>query len=318
MRIAVFGATGLVGSLMIKIIEERIKDSIELYPFASEGNRFVNFRGKEIEVIPISDENIPKLDFALFAVESDISKMWKDSFLRKGAIIIDNSSAFRLNNDVPLVVPEVNLEDIRQHKGLIANPNCSTIQLVIPLKALMKFNIKRVFVSTYQSVSGAGRDGLNAYLYEKENKLYERTPFNRKIFDNLIPQIGDFKDRYCTEEWKIINETRKILHFDDLIISATTVRVPIEFCHSQTVEIDLEYGNFEDVENSLKTFRGIVYKNDDYFTPIEVINKDEVYISRLRKHLFLNNSYLFWSVFDNLRKGAATNAVQIMEALIGL
>jgi len=314
MKVAVFGATGLVGSLMIKLLEKF--DDIELYPFASEGNRIIKFKNKELEVIPISENNIPKLDFALFAVDSDISKLWKDSFLRKGAIIIDNSSAFRLEKDVPLVVPEVNLEDLKYHKGLIANPNCSTIQLVIPLKALMKFNIKRVIVSTYQSVSGAGRDGLNAYYYEKENKFYEKTPFNKRIFNNLIPQIGNFNNGYCVEEWKIINETRKILHFENLIISATTVRVPVEICHSQSVEVDLEFGNFEEVENAIKNFKGIVYTNNDYFTPLDVVNKDEVYISRLRKHLFLDRTYLFWSVFDNLRKGAALNAIQIMEALI--
>ncbi|MEO0159834.1 MAG: aspartate-semialdehyde dehydrogenase [candidate division WOR-3 bacterium] len=317
MKIAVFGATGLVGSVMLKVLEERIKEHIEIYPFASEGKKVIKFKNKEIEVIPISENNIPKLDFALFAVDSELSKKWKDSFLKKGAIIIDNSSAFRLDNDVPLVVPEVNIEDLKYHKGLIANPNCSTIQLVIPLKALMKFNIKRVFVSTHQSVSGAGRDGLNAYLYEKENKIYERTPFPRRIFNNLVPQIGEFQNGYCVEEWKIINESRKILHFKELIISATTVRVPVENCHSQTVEIDLEKGSFEEIENTLKTFNGIIYSNNSYFTPMDVVNKDEVYISRLRKHPFLQNTYLFWSVMDNLRKGAATNAIQIMEVLIG-
>jgi aspartate-semialdehyde dehydrogenase len=316
MRIAVFGATGLVGSLMIKLLEERIKENVEIYPFAKESGRFIKYKNKEIEVKPISKSEIPKLDFALFAVDNELSIKWKDAFLSKGAIIIDNSSAFRLEKDVPLVVPEVNLEDLKFHKGIIANPNCSTIQLVLPLKALMKFNIKRVFVSTYQSVSGAGRDGLNAYHYEKENKNYEKTPFDRKIFNNLIPQIGSFKNGYCTEEWKIINESRKILHFENLIISATTVRVPIEFCHSQSVEIDLEKGNFQEIENSLKEFKGIVYNNKNYFTPIEVVNKDEVYISRLRKHPFLENTFLFWSVFDNLRKGAALNAIQILENLV--
>ncbi len=317
MRVAVLGATGLVGSTMLKVLEERIKENIEIFPFASERNKVVKFKNKEIEIIPISENNIPRLDFALFAVESEISKIWKDCFIKKGAIVIDNSSAFRLEKDVPLIVPEVNIEDLKYHKGLIANPNCSTIQLVIPLKALFKFNIKRVFVSTYQSVSGAGRDGLNAYLHEKNNKTYRKSPFKKRIFNNLIPQIGDFEYGYCTEEWKIINESRKILHFENLIISPTTVRVPIENCHNQVVELDLEYGSFEDVENAVKTFKGIVYQKEDYFTPIEVVNKDEVYISRLRKHPFLNNTYLFWSVMDNLRKGAATNAVQIMEALIG-
>ncbi|MCS7245194.1 MAG: aspartate-semialdehyde dehydrogenase [candidate division WOR-3 bacterium] len=315
MKVAVFGATGLVGSLMIKILEEKF-DNLEVYPFASEGGRTIKFKEREIEVKPISEYNIPKLDFALFAVDSFLSKLWKDAFLKKGAIIIDNSSAFRLDKDVPLVVPEVNIEDLRFHKGLIANPNCSTIQLTIPLKALMKFSIKRVSVSTYQSVSGSGRDGLNAYHFEKEGKTYEKTPFSNVIYNNLIPQIGNFQNGYSEEEWKIINETRKILKMDNLIISATAVRVPIEFCHSQSVEVELEKENFDLVEDAISNFSGIVYKNNGYFTPRDIVNKDEVYISRLRKHPFLDNVYLFWSVFDNLRKGAALNAIQIMEALI--
>lgn len=315
MKVAVFGATGLVGSLMIKILEEKF-DNLEIYPFASEGGRTIKFKGKEIEVIPISENNIPRLDFALFAVDSSLSKLWKDSFLRRGAIIIDNSSAFRLDKDVPLIVPEVNIEYLKFHKGLIANPNCSTIQLTIPLKALMKFSIKRVSVSTYQSVSGAGRDGLNAYYFEKEGKTYEKTPFNNVIFNNLIPQIGDFSYGYSEEEWKIINETRKILKMDNLIISATAVRVPVEFCHSQSVEVELEKGDLNLIESAISNFLGIVYKSESYFTPKDVVNKDEVYISRLRKHPFLDSVYLFWSVFDNLRKGAALNAIQIMQALI--
>ncbi len=315
MRVAVLGATGLVGSLMLKVLEERFGNSVEVVPLSSSGGRTVKYMRKELETLP-SDTFTDKVDFVLSAVDAETSRRLNPRFAERGAVVIDNSSAFRMEEWVPLVVPEVNPEDIRWHKGIIANPNCSTIQMVVALKPLEDaFGIERVFVATYQSVSGAGRDGLRAYEFELKGQKYENSPFPVPIVGNVIPAIGTLRDGFYTEEWKLINESRKILHRPDLKISATAVRVPVPVSHSEAVEVDLKSNpSPQEVIEAIKSGKGIVYV-DGLLTPDMAAGRDEVFVSRIRRHPVLESTYDMWVVADNLRKGAATNAVQILEIL---
>ncbi len=307
MRVGIVGATGVVGKTLIKILEKerRVK---ELIPFSSgRSEKYLNFRNREIKVRKIKD--IPEMDFVFFCVEADIAEKIFLIFHKKTKLIIDNSSAFRLKKGIPLVVPEVNPEDIKKHKGLIANPNCSTIQLVIPIKALEKFEPLYIFVATYQSVSGAGKDGIEALKYERNGKNYKNSPFEIRIHDNLIPKIGEIKQGHSKEEWKIILETRKILK-KKFQVYPTCVRVPVENCHSQSVFIKFKENVKENkILKALENFPSIkIYEN--IITPLHVKGKDEVYISRIRVYEG-TKTLSFFSVSDNLRKGAATNAYQI-------
>ncbi len=316
MRVAVLGATGLVGSLMLRVLEERFGDSVEVIPLASSGGKVVEYMGKELETLP-SDTFTDKVDFVLSAVDAETSRRLNPQFAERGTVVIDNSSAFRMEEWVPLVVPEVNPGDIRWHKGIIANPNCSTIQMVVALKPLEDaFGIERVFVATYQSVSGAGRDGLRAYESELKGQKYENSPFPVPIVGNVIPAIGILRDGFYTEEWKLINESRKILHRPDLKISATAVRVPVPVSHSEAVEVDLKSNpSPQEVIEAIKSGKGIVYV-DGLLTPDMAAGRDEVFVSRIRRHPTLESTYDMWVVADNLRKGAATNAVQILQLLV--
>ena len=324
-NVAIVGATGNVGRKFLEILAERNFPVKNLYLFASKrsaGSK-VTFKGKEIIVEETCDENInnKKLDFALFSAGGDVSLEFAPKFAKIGAVVIDNSSAWRMDPKVPLVVPEVNPEDIKWHNGIIANPNCSTIQAMPVLKAINdKYGLKRVIYSTYQAVSGAGMQAIKDL--EDGYKGIEPKKFPYPIAGNVLPHIDVFLDNgYTKEEMKMIQETRKILHDENLKITATTVRVPVVNSHSESINIELEK-EFEvsDIFELLSNTEGVVvYDNTKelkYPTPLAVTGKDEVYVGRIRRDFSVDNGLNLWVVADNIRKGAALNAVQIAELMI--
>ncbi len=306
---------------MLRVLEEKVAPQIpvDLYPLASKrsAGRKVTFFGREYEVRDVED-GIPRVDFALFSAGSSVSRMYAPLFVDRGAIVIDNSSAFRLDPKVPLVVPHVNPEDLYGHSGIIANPNCSTIQMVIFLKPLLDaFGVEEVHVVTFQSVSGAGYSGVLALEAEEEGGVFDDTPFPRRIHRNVIPQIGEVHEGYSQEEWKMLNETRKILH-RDIPVNATAVRVPVKVGHSEAVHVLLgSTPPIEDVHAVLDEFPAIVNLRDDYATPVDVEGRDDVFVGRLRFHPENPRLLSAWVVADNLRRGAATNAVEILLRLVG-
>lgn len=327
MNIGVIGATGLVGEKVVQILDERNFAVKKLLLFSSEksaGAKMV-FRGEDIEVALLTKESFKNLDIAFFALEENLAKQWIP-VARKECLVIDKSSAFRLAQDVPLVVPEVNAEKIKEHKNLIANPNCTTIPLVVVLAPLHKeFGLKRVIVSSYQSVSGAGRNALHELIYETEvlamgEKIVKDADsvFTAPIAGNIIPQIGKFdKHGYTSEEQKVIEETRKILDLPDLPISATCVRVPVRIGHCESVNIEFEKEASPDkVFKTLKAADGVkLVENDKYPMPIDAEGNDDVLVGRIRNDSAFENGIGLWLATDNLRKGAATNAVQIAERI---
>ncbi len=320
-NVAIVGATGNVGRKFLEILEERNFPVKELYLFASKrsAGKTLKFKGEDILVEELCEANIEnkKIDFALFSAGGSVSLEFAPIFAKHGAVVIDNSSAWRMNKEVPLVVPEVNPEDVKWHKGIIANPNCSTIQAMVALKPLYdKYGIKRIVYSTYQAVSGAGIQGI-LDLQEGTTKKF---PY--PILGNVIPHIDVFLDNgYTKEEIKMIEETKKILHDDNLRITATTVRVPVLNAHSESINVELnsefELENVIDLFNSSK---GIIVHDDvenlKYPTPLELSGKDEVFVGRIRRDFSLDNGLNLWVVADNIRKGAALNAIQIAEILI--
>lgn len=324
-NLAIVGATGMVGRQFIDILVERNFPINEVYMFASKksANSIIKFGNKEITVEELNEDNIKskKIDIALFSAGGDISLKYAPIFAAQGAVVIDNSSAWRMDPSVPLVVPEVNAEDILWNKGIIANPNCSTIQAMVALKPLYdNFGIKRVIYSTYQAVSGAGVQGLK----DLEDGLKGEKPkkFPRAITNNLIPHIDVFLENgYTKEEMKMIEETKKILHDDKLKVTATTVRVPVFYGHSESINVELnEAFQLDHLKDVLKNFPGIVVQDNleelEYPTPLECQGKDEVFIGRIRRDFSVENGVNLWVVADNIRKGAALNAVQIAEYLI--
>ncbi|EJT6474637.1 TPA: aspartate-semialdehyde dehydrogenase [Clostridium perfringens] len=320
-NVAIVGATGNVGRKFLEILEERNFPVKELYLFASKrsAGKTLKFKGEDVLVEELCEANIEnkKIDFALFSAGGSVSLEFAPIFAKHGAVVIDNSSAWRMNKEVPLVVPEVNPEDVKWHKGIIANPNCSTIQAMVALKPLYdKYGIKRIVYSTYQAVSGAGIQGI-LDLQEGTTKKF---PY--PILGNVIPHIDVFLDNgYTKEEIKMIEETKKILHDDNLRITATTVRVPVLNAHSESINVELnsefELENVIDLFNSSK---GIIVNDDvenlKYPTPLELSGKDEVFVGRIRRDFSLDNGLNLWVVADNIRKGAALNAIQIAEILI--
>ncbi len=324
-NVAVVGATGNVGRKFLEILEERNFPINEFYVYASKrsAGSTLKFKGKDYTVLETCEDNIKgmKIDFALFSAGGDTSLEFAPIFAENGAIVIDNSSAFRMDPKVPLVVPEVNPEDLLWHKGIIANPNCSTIQAMVPLKALKeKYGIKRVIYSTYQAVSGAGMQGI-ADLEDGVKGIAPKK-FPLPIAGNCLPHIDVFTDNgYTKEEMKMIKETRKILHDENLKVTATTVRVPVLNSHSESINVELE--NSYEIEEIFEIFnntKGItVYDNikeEKYPTPLEMSGEDDVFVGRIRRDFSIDNGLNLWVVADNIRKGAALNAVQIAEVLI--
>ncbi len=324
-NIAIVGATGMVGNKFLEVIEERNLPVGDCYLFASKksAGKVVNFFGKQLTVIELTRENVialaGKVDYALFSAGGAVSKEYAPLFVEIGATVVDNSSYWRMNDDVPLVVPEVNPSDAFLHHGIIANPNCSTIQAVVALKPLYdKYGIKRVVYSTYQAVSGAGVLGVE----DLKSGTDEPKKFAHKIAFNALPHIDVFeKDGYTKEEHKMINETRKILHDDALKITATTVRIPVFFGHSESINVEFEKPCDRDgVLTALENFNGIVVQDDTahdiYPLPIYAEGRDEVFVGRIRIDDSVESGVNLWVVADNIRKGAATNAVQIVELLM--
>ena len=323
-KVAIVGATGLVGRTFLKVLEEK-KLPIESYSlFASKrtAGTKITFLGKEYEVQELTENSFDSgFDFALFSAGGDVSKKYAPIAANKGCTVIDNSSYFRMDKDVPLIVPEVNFEDVYKNKGIIANPNCSTIQAMLPLKALDdKYKIKRIVYSTYQAVSGAGKNALDDLKNQDNSKPLKKFPY--PIFDNCLPHIDVFLDNgYTKEEMKMINETRKILHHPDLKITATTVRVPVSNSHSESINVEFEK-DFEltDLVRTLKSFPNIIVvdnpEKNEYPMPILANGHDEVFVGRIRRDESVKSGVNLWVVADNIRKGAASNAVQILEKLI--
>ncbi|GAE03600.1 aspartate-semialdehyde dehydrogenase [Clostridium botulinum B str. Osaka05] len=324
-NVAVVGATGMVGRKFIEILESRNFPIENIYFFASKrsAGKTLEFKASEILVEELKEDNIKnkKIDFALFSAGGDISKEFAPVFVKYGATVIDNSSAWRMNPEVPLVVPEVNAEDIKWNNGIIANPNCSTIQALVALKPLHdKYKIKRIIYSTYQAVSGAGLSGFN----DLENGYTGEPPkkFPYAIAGNILPHIDVFLENgYTKEEMKMIDETKKMLHDDSLKITATTARVPVFHGHSESINVELEKPfELEDIFEIYKNAEGIVLKDDVdnlvYPMPVDVAGHDEVYVGRIRRDFSLDNGLNLWVVADNIRKGAALNAIQIAEHII--
>ena len=323
--IAVVGCTGKVGRQMLTVLEERKLPYGKIVMFASKksAGSEITFDGKKYTVIELSEENIKanKTDIALMSAGGGTSKVFAPIFAANGTVVIDNSSQWSMDPDVPLVVPEANAEDALKNHGIIANPNCSTIQAIVAIKPLHdKYTLKRVVYSTYQAVSGAGMAG-SADL-ENGAKGIAPSKFNQPIFHNVIPQIDVFLDSgYTKEEQKMIDETRKILHAPDLAVTATTVRVPVPNCHSESINLEFEKPfDLDEVKRVLASAPGLVVMDDPsrcvYPMPCNCDNKDEVFVGRIRRDFSVANGLNIWVVADNIRKGAATNAVQIAQYLI--
>lgn len=322
---AVVGATGMVGRKMLQVLSERKPPIKNLYLFASarSAGKQIEFMGKSYTVIELTEENVRKthVDIALFSAGAGTSKVFAPVFADCGAIVIDNSSQWRTDPEVPLVVPEVNPDAIKRHHGIIANPNCSTIQAVVALAPLHKaFTIKRIVYSTYQAVSGAGVGGYS----DLENGLKGEAPkkFPKPIAGNILPHIDVFaEDGYTKEEIKMMFETKKILEDQSLRITATTARVPVYYGHSESINVEFEKPvTRQAVLDVLNKAEGVVVLDDPenvvYPTALECADRDEVFVGRVRVDRSVENGINLWVVADNIRKGAATNAVQIAERII--
>lgn len=322
--IAIVGATGLVGQTVLQVLEEKNLTDFKYELLASKRSqgKKIRFMNKEYEVEELTQNTFDKkIDYAIFVAGSEISKEYARLAVQKGTIVIDNSSYFRMDEDVPLVVPEVNPEDIKKHRGIIANPNCSTIQAVVALKPLDdKYKIKRIVYSTYQAVSGAGSKGIKDLENTLKGLKNEKFPY--PIANNCIPQIDSFTENgYTKEEMKMINETRKILNNPQMKITATTVRVPILNSHSESINVEFEKDfEIEELKTLLSNSPSIVLQDDIskevYPLAVTATGKDEVYVGRIRRDDSVESGINMWVVADNIRKGAASNAVQILELLI--
>ncbi len=327
-NVAILGATGAVGKEMLKVLGERNFPINELRLLASKksAGEEVEFNGKKYTIEEATENSFRDIDVMLCAAENDISKALSPAAVKAGAVVVDNSSAYRMDENVPLVVPEVNSEDVRNHKGIIANPNCSTIIALTALNELNKYTqIKRMIVSTYQAVSGAGINGIRELDQQikdiGEGKEVVANTFQHQIAYNLIPQIGDFDDMgYSQEEMKMQNEGRKILHNPNLKVNCTCIRVPVYRSHSESITIETEKEiTPEKAMELLKNAEGVKLVNDlqnkKYPMPLDTSDQDLIYVGRIRKDISADNSLVLWCCGDQIRKGAATNAVQIAEVL---
>ncbi len=324
MKVAVAGATGLVGTKMLEVLEERNFPVTELIPVATEKSvgKEITFRGKKYKVVNMTTAISMKPQIALFSAGGNTSLEWAPKFAEVGCIVIDNSSAWRMDPGKKLIVPEINANVLTKDDLIIANPNCSTIQMVMVLNPLhKKYTIKRVVVSTYQSVTGSGAKAQRQLELESAGNFSE--PFYpHQIYRNVLPQVDIFLDNgYTKEEVKMVNETRKIMGDDSIRVTATTVRVPVKGGHSESVNIEFEKEfDLAEVKKILSNTKGVVLEDDPsqlkYPMPLNAEGKDEVFVGRIRRDESQPNTMNCWIVSDNLRKGAATNAVQIAEYLL--
>lgn len=325
LTVGLVGATGLVGQTLLQVLEESALPlaSLRLWATARSAGKRICFRGRRYTVRELDPAEFPGCQLIFFSGtegEKGASRLYAWPAVKSGSLVIDNGSDFRLHPQVPLVVPEVNAEDLRKHRGLIANPNCSTIQMAVALAPVARhFGLKKIVVASYQSVSGAGRAGLEALEYETARPVlkFSGSPFARRIAGNVIPDIGALGERgYTAEEWKMVRETRKIFHAPKLAIAATTVRVPVAVGHAEAIYFETRHSaSLARLESLLSSAPGIVYDRQGYQTPLQVAGRNEVFVSRLRPVPGSANSFLMWCVADNIRKGAATNAVQIAEMI---
>ncbi|AFI28360.1 aspartate-semialdehyde dehydrogenase [Bacillus sp. A053] len=336
LHVAVVGATGAVGQQMLKTLEDRNfeMDTLTLLSSKRSAGTKVTFKGQELTVQEASPESFEGVNIALFSAGGSVSQALAPEAVKRGAIVIDNTSAFRMDENTPLVVPEVNEADLHEHNGIIANPNCSTIQMVAALEPIRKtYGLNKVIVSTYQAVSGAGNEAVKE-LYSQTQAILNKEEIEPEIMPvkgdkkhyqiafNAIPQIDKFQDNgYTFEEMKMINETKKIMHMPDLQVAATCVRLPIQTGHSESVyiEIDRDDATVEDIKNLLKEAPGVTLQDDPsqqlYPMPADAVGKNDVFVGRIRKDLDRANGFHLWVVSDNLLKGAAWNSVQIAESL---
>ena len=324
MKVAVVGVTGLVGNVMCKILEETRFPISTFIPVASGRSlgKQVTLNGKQTSVISMESAVEAAPDIALFSAGGGVSKEWAPKFAAKGTTVIDNSSAWRMDPEIRLVVPEINAASLSKDDKIIANPNCSTIQMVLPIAPLHRaFGIKRMVISTYQSITGTGQKAVAQFDAERDNKIVEDPAYPYRIFENCLPHCDMFLENdYTKEEMKLVNETRKILDAPGLPITATAVRVPVKGGHSESVNIEFEQEfSIDQVRKILRETPGVVVQDDVvnniYPMPLTAHDKNEVFVGRIRRDESIKNGLNLWIVSDNLRKGAATNAVQIAEYL---
>tara|TARA_B100000242_G_scaffold169328_1_gene121197 strand:+ start:184 stop:1179 length:996 start_codon:yes stop_codon:yes gene_type:complete len=324
MKVAVVGVTGVVGTVMLDLLDKRKFPITQIIPVASEKSvgKKIGFKGKDYSIVSLTDALTVKPDIALFSAGGTTSKEWAPKFADIGTRVVDNSSAWRMDSTKKLIVSEVNSDTLTKNDYIIANPNCSTMQMLVVLAPLhKKFKIKRLVISTYQSVSGTGKNAIDQ-LYSERNGSNSEKIYPYSIDQNLLPHCDVFEEGgYTKEENKLINETKKILNDNSIQITSTAVRVPIEICHGESVNIEFEKEyKLEEVNSILKSSSGLIVedepKNNLYPMPINAANKDEVFVGRIRRDFSVKSGLNLWIVADNLRKGAATNTIQIAEKLI--
>ena len=323
MNIAIVGATGLVGQVILEILEKLEFDLDNIYAIASKKSigKSIKFRDQEITIISIENSVEKKIDVAIFSAGKELSLKWAPIFAAKGIYVIDNSSAWRMDGTKKLIVPEINGHILEKNDKIIPNPNCSTIQMVMAIHSIhAKYNILRIIVSTYQSISGTGRKAI-AQLEGEQNSVETEKVYPYQIYKNAIPHCDEFeKNGYTKEEMKLVNETNKILD-SNISITATAVRLPISGGHSESINLTLENQfKIDDIKSIIKNSKGVILEDNPsknlYPMPLSSQGKDDVYVGRVRRDNSCENSLNMWVVSDNLRKGAATNTVQIMKLLI--